>query len=363
MTIPVTATARILNALRAAPLCAALWLAAAAGLGQAGEDPARLLEKSQPLAAEPLVIRDLDAPVNILDVAYGYYGGWAATDGIGDQILDLTFTGGILRTAPLNLYMVNIYPADGKYFFNAADSNGRFRVGFEKNFNVRGTFLPAGFLSQGSSLAVRPDDNGATTSNQFAQANLFKADQIYSLTPLTLKPQLRGGMDVGPLGYFYVGYSSGIQVVSPDGTSSTLGNYAANVTAIRACGDGLWVGTSASIDWVTVSNGIGSLMRYPTQNGILSVDCGGNGSAVASGTLGTLYYVNPAQSVFQGFQVQGGTNLIKVALGPGVAVRGLVLDSANGLGTLKSFSLNAAYGITRDTTTNRLQPLAIRTVF
>ncbi|HKF43406.1 MAG TPA: hypothetical protein VKG01_09915 [Thermoanaerobaculia bacterium] len=316
----------------------------------------------QALTAEPLVIRDIEAPTNFFDVAYGNYGGWVASDGIGDQLLDLTFGGSVIRTAPLNLLVVNLYPADGKYFFNAVDSNGRFHVGYEAKFTVRGAFLPNGFLSQGSSLAVRPDDNGATTSSALSQGNLFKADQIYTLTPVTLKPQLRG-MDVGPGGNFYLGYSSGIQVVTPQGTSSDLGGYSATVNAVKGCGDGIWVGTANSIDWVTVSNGVGSFMRYTTSTPILSIDCGGNGSAVATGALGTLYYVNPALNTFQSFQVQGATNLVKVALGPGVSPRGLVLDFSGGLGTLKSFTLPATYGVTRDTFPTRLISPSIRSLF
>ena len=316
----------------------------------------------QAVDAPALAVRGVEEAPNFFDVAYGNYGGWVAADGVGDQLLDLTFTGSVIRTASLRLLVVNIYPANGKYFFNAADAEGRFRVGYERKLEVHGAFLPNGFLSQGSSLAVRGDDNGATVSGGLSSANLFKADQIYSLTPLTLKPQLRG-MDVGPGGNFYVGYSSGIQVITPSGGSSDLPGYSANVNTVRSCGDGLWVGTSNSLDWLTLSNGVASFTRYPTSTGVLSVDCGGNGSVIGTGAQGFLYYVNPAQGGLQTFQVQGGTNMVKVALGPGLSPRGLILDFVGGIGTLKSFSLSTTYGVTRDTTPGRLPNPTIRTLF
>jgi hypothetical protein len=303
-----------------------------------------------PEEATPLSVQAIDVPINVFDVAYGYYGGWVASDGIGDRLLDLTFEGTVIRSTPLNLLVVAIYPANGEY-----DSAGNARVGFNAGPTIRGAILRDGYLAQGSALAVRPDDNGGTASRAFSQINLFKSDFIYSLNPVTLTSGKPSGMDSGPGGKFYLGFTTGIQIVSIDGTTSALANYSGNVNAIRGCGDWLWVGTTSSLDWVAVTNGTANVMRYPTATSIRSVDCGGNGSVVATGDLGYLYYINPKLSLSKTYQVQGATNP-KVALGPGPAVRGLILD----VGGLKSFSLGETYAADRDTSPVRLLAPSIR---
>jgi hypothetical protein len=338
------------------PPGAALWLAAAAlcACPQDGQAPAP--------AATPLSVRVLEAPINVFDVAYGYYGGWVASDGIGDRLLDLAFDGSVLRSDPLNLLVINLYPANQKYYFNALDSVGRHQVGYRANFTSRGAILQTGFLSQGSSLAVRPDENGATASRALSGLTLFKSDFLYSLNPISLQGQPRG-MDYSFDAKLYVGFTTGIRVFSQDGTSSPLAGYSGNVNAVRGCGDRLWVGTTNSLDWVAVANGTASVMRYPTTTSIFSVDCGGNGSVVATGDLGSLYYINPTLNVFKSFQVQGAVNLVKIALGPGRNPRGLLLDFSNNQGTLKSFGLTDAYSADRDTAPVRLPTPTIRLNF
>jgi hypothetical protein len=351
---------------RSLPASAVLWLTAVvlgAGPreGPTPESPQRGSPEAAPPAAQVLVVPAVREALGPLDVIYGFNGAWVVSDGILDQFLDVSFNGTILRSARVNLYAINLYGAAGKTYFNALDSNGRQRVGFEFRGNLRGAFLPDGYFNQGSSLAVRADDNGVTGSRSVPGFSLFKADLIYSLKPVIAFGPTRG-LDAGPGGNFYAGLPTGIQIISPDGISSLLANYSASVNSIRACGDWLWVGTTNSLDWVAVANGAASVMRFPTPTSILSVDCGGNGSVLATGDQASLYYINPALNLSKSFTVQGANTMVKIAEGPGTTPRALILDFnlSNTTSLLRSLVLSDSYAADRNTSSTRLIQPSLR---
>ena len=341
---------------------AALFLAA--GVLCARPQEGQLPDSSKgafPEAAAPAVFQALDVALNVYDVSYGFNGGWAASDGLLDRIVELKYNGDVIRSVSLNLLVTNLYSAADKNYFNALDATGAPRVGFEWRGRVSGTLLRPGALTQGGDLAVRADDTGFSLSPSLSSGQFFNKDYIYSSLSVTLSGARRTAL--GPDGKFYVGSGTGLTTVDDLQNVQVIKGYSADVRALTGCGGGLWTGTPNSLDWITVSDGQASVTRFTTSTAINWVDCGGNGSAVAVGANRSLYYVNPSQSVFRGFSVPGSGNLVKVSLGWSTTPKGFLLDVTGNQGSLGSFTLSESYSPERNTAASRLPRLEPRLLF
>jgi hypothetical protein len=311
------------------------------------------------LSFRTLEVQRLDA-LQILDVVYGFNGLWTVSDGIGDQLLEVNFAGNIITTTRINLFAVNLYPAGGSIFFNALDASGQPRVGYVQKAQLHGAFLPTGFLSQGGGLAVRGDRFGASYSRSQSSLELFEADQIYSLTPITLSGGPLRAIDVGPGGNIYVGLTGGIASVTYTGVVSRVPSYTLTPLTLRGCGDYLWVGGSSFMDRLKFDGDQVSVVHATVPFPVMSIDCGEGGIAVGGGTNGYLHAVDPLAGTVRSYQTNVNADYVKVALGPGLTPNGLALTN---LGGVAAFRLDFTTGFDRNSATVRLLKLNLRSSF
>lgn len=313
-----------------------------------------------PVTSHALEVQKLDA-FQILDVVYGFNGLWTVSDGIGDQLLELDFGGNVKSATRINLFAANLYPAGGKIFFNALNASGQPRVGYVLKTMIHGAVLPTGFLSQGGGLGVRGDQFGASYSRSQSSLELFDADQIYSLTPITLSGGPLRGIDVGPGGNIYVGLTGGIASVSYTGSVSRVPSYTLTPLTLRGCGDYLWVGGSSFLDRLKIDGDQVTVVHATLPFPVMSIDCGQGGIAVGAGTNGYLYAVDPLAGTAHSYQTNVNADFVKVALGPGQIPNGLALTNQGGLANFRLVDINSPIG--RDPSTMRLLPVSLRYSF
>jgi hypothetical protein len=312
------------------------------------------------VTSHALEVQRLDA-VQILDLIYGNNGLWTVSDGIGDQLLEVDFGGNVKSTTRINLLAFNLYLAGGSIFFNAFDASSQPRVGYVHKAEVHGAFLPSGFLSQGGGVAARGDRFGASFSRSQSSLELFHADEIYSLTPVSISGGPLRGIDVGPGGNIYVGLTGGIASVTYTGAVSRVPSYTLTPLTLRACGDYLWAGGSSFMDRLKFDGDQVSVVHAALPFSVMSIDCGQGGIAVGAGTNGYLSAVDPLAGTAHAYQTNVNADFVKVSLGPGLIPNGLALTNQGSLANFRLVDINSPND--RNSSTARLLPLNLRTSF
>lgn len=328
---------------------------------------------AEPPPQDPPAQVSVEAAPLFGDVVFGNEGRWVASDVTSGRLDWIAFNGNVVQISFLGVDAANLYTGAGRGFFIGPDAN---KVPMYGGYITLPTFkamraaLPQGFLSQGGGLAVSPNGYGVALSRSLSSVFVFQKD--YALPPITLTvPGSARAIDFGPGGNFYIGTSSGAQVLLPNFTVTPLPNYTGNTTAVKGCGGKLWFGGfQPSIDYLDwwESPGDDYLAArfrrfFTTPSQISSIDCGQNGTAIAVGSNRMLFYVDPNAAVpVRPFSIPGTGELIKVSVGPGTVPSGLILDS---LGNLGNFTLPAdiRYPSDSNSAPTRLPNLNLRTLF
>ena len=340
-------------------------IAAAAFVSAAGFAAAQQADepRDERPALEPLEVLDVEAPPTVTDVTY-FNGRWAGANFTLDRLEFFDFRGNVLGTYPLNLGVFNLYSSAGnKLYFDAVDSSSKFRGGYlSKDFMVNGMFLPSGFVPGG--VAVHPDDTGVFISKSPPSLVWFTKDYVYSSPPITI-PGLPSKIDICPGGNWCIGTQTGLLVLDRNWSINAVPNFTVNVTALRFCGDRLFLGGNGFVNY-SLNPGVDyrswQFKGFTVPFQVNSFDCGQNGTAVGAGSNGGAVYVDPTNNVTRTFQLSPTRTFVKVSLGPGRLPNGYFQDSQGGL----LFSIPASdiqWPADRNTSSSRLISLSLRHLF
>ncbi len=336
-------------------------IAAMAFMSAAGFAAAQQADEAPVL--EPLEILDVEAPPTVTDITY-FNGRWPVSNFTLDRLDFLDFRGNVLSTYPLNLGVYNLYGTAGKLYFDAVDSSGKFQGGYlSKDFMVNGMYLPPGFVP-GGGVAVYPDDTGVFLSKSPPSLVWFTKNYVYSSPPITI-PGQPSQVDLCPGGNWCIGVQTGLLVLDRNWSINAVPNYTANVTAVRFCGDRLWLGGNGFVDYslnLGADYHLWQFKRATLSFQVNGLDCGQNGTAVGAGNNGSAVYIDPTNNVTRVFLLSPTRNFVKVSLGPGRFPNGYFQDSQGGL----LYSIPASdlqWPADRNSSSSRLVPLSLRNFF